>query len=53
MAMLEVKDVSRFFGGLTALTDISFNVEKGEILGLIGPNSAGKILFTDVRIKKG
>jgi len=48
MSMLEVKGVSRFFGGLAALTDISFDVEKGEILGLIGPNGAGKTTMFNV-----
>lgn len=42
MALLEVKNVSMFFGGLAALTNVSFEVEQGEILALIGPNGAGK-----------
>jgi branched-chain amino acid transport system ATP-binding protein len=41
-ALLEVRGVSRFFGGLAALTDVDFSIAKGEALGLIGPNGAGK-----------
>ena len=40
--ILEIRHVSRFFGGLAANSDVSFSVAKGEILGLIGPNGAGK-----------
>ena len=42
MAMLEIRNVSKFFGGLAANADVSFGVEQGTIMGLIGPNGAGK-----------
>src|ERR1700736_203104 len=42
MAILEIKHVSKFFGGLAANSDVSFNVEERTIVGLIGPNGAGK-----------
>ena len=42
MAILEIKSVSKFFGGLAANSDVSFSVEEGTIVGLIGPNGAGK-----------
>jgi len=42
MAILEVKDLSRHFGGLAAVNKVSVSVEEGEIIGLIGPNGAGK-----------
>lgn len=40
--MLEVKNVTKTFGGLTAVNDVSFDMQAGQILGLIGPNGAGK-----------
>ena len=41
-ALLEVRNVSRSFGGLRAVQDVSFTVEQGTICALIGPNGAGK-----------
>ncbi len=40
--LLEVRDVSLAFGGVTALTDVSYDVHQGELFAVIGPNGAGK-----------
>jgi len=42
MALLEVNNVSKVFGGLSAVTNLKMNIEEGELIGLIGPNGAGK-----------
>ena len=42
MGLLEVKGLTKHFGGLTAVNDLTFDLHKGEILGIIGPNGAGK-----------
>lgn len=42
MSLLQLKGVTKRFGGLTAVGEVSFSIEKGEIYGLIGPNGAGK-----------
>jgi branched-chain amino acid transport system ATP-binding protein len=41
-ALLELRHVTKSFGGLTAVGDVSFDVEAGQVVGLIGPNGAGK-----------
>lgn len=41
-AFLEIQAVSKFFGGLRAVDDVSFSVAPGEIVSIIGPNGAGK-----------
>jgi len=42
MALLEVKQLTKHFGGLTAIGDVTLELNEGELVGLIGPNGAGK-----------
>lgn len=42
MSFLKIEDVCKSFGGLRAICELGFGVEKGEIVGLIGPNGSGK-----------
>ena len=42
MSLLEIKQLSKHFGGLVAVNQMNFDVSQGEIVGLIGPNGAGK-----------
>ena len=46
--ILSINGVSKRFGGLLAVNDISFNLTKGEIMGLMGPNGAGKTTLVNV-----
>jgi branched-chain amino acid transport system ATP-binding protein len=47
-ALLEVRDLTRTFGALNAVADVSFSVRAGELVGLIGPNGAGKSTLYNV-----
>ena len=46
--LLEVQDISRWFGGMQALNGVSFGVSEREIVGLIGPNGIGKSTLFDI-----
>lgn len=46
--LLDVQGLTKRFGGLTAVSDVSFNVNRGEIFGIIGPNGAGKTTLFNV-----
>ena len=45
MSLLSVEKLTKSFGGLTAVSNVSMNIERGELIGLIGPNGAGKTTF--------
>jgi len=58
MAILEVEGACKSFGGLRAVNDVDFQVEEGEILGLIGPNGSGKttlfnLIAGAIKLEKG
>ena len=45
MALLEIANMTKTFGGLKAISDVTFSLEKGRIVSIIGPNGAGKTTF--------
>ena len=47
-AILEVRNLSKRFGGVEAVRDVSFDVPRGALVGLIGPNGAGKTTFVNL-----
>ena len=48
MPILDARSVTKTFGGLAAVSDVSFQLEEGEILGVIGPNGSGKTTLVNV-----
>jgi len=51
MSIIEIKNLTKFYGKARGIKDVSFNVEEGEVFGFIGPNGAGK--STTIRLLMG
>ena len=43
--ILQIESLSKYFGGLAAVSDCSLKIKKGSITGIIGPNGSGKLLY--------
>ena len=50
LELLQIRSVTKTFGALKALDDVSFSLTEGEFLGLIGPNGAGKTTLFNIKI---
>lgn len=48
MSLLRIEQLTRNFGGLSAVSNVSLKIEKNELVGLIGPNGAGKTTLFNV-----
>lgn len=48
MSVLRLEGLTKHFGGMAAVEDVSFSVEAGEIFGLIGPNGSGKTTVLNI-----
>lgn len=47
-SLLKVQNISKYFGGIKALEDVSFEIDSGECVGLIGPNGSGKTTMVNI-----